>query len=1029
MNQLIEWFARNRVAANMLMITIICLGVLFIQKTQKEIFPPLERDKINITASMPGASPTQIEQSICAPIERAIISIPDINRINSTSSSNSCYVVLELEFDSDIGDILEQTRTKVSALSLPPTASHPQITRSIQEQMISRLSLVGNVDYVDLRKAAEKVQSDLTALGLSQVLLRDAKDYQIYIEISERKLQQYKISLAEISRAVQENAFSIGTGHIASGQGTASVVVSGKYDNIDDIAKTVIRSLPDGGQLLLSDIASIQDEFSDGNMISRIDGKPALSVSVYQEKHRSIIEISEIVNNYLKKVQGTLPEGIDIIHIQDNSAFFTNRIRLLVENAILGFILVFLTLVLFLHVRLAFWVSMGIVIAFIGGFIILYLTGNSINMLSTFGLVLVLGVVVDDAIIIAENIDTHQQNGRPGVEGAVSGTLELALPVICAVITSAITFVPLFFLPSAIGVLMAQIPIIVIATLLFSLMECLFILPAHLVSHNHQPQKAPPAWKLTNKLNLWVEKYYRPALAMTLKWRYASIISFMGIFFISLSLIFSGWVKIDYFAAIEAEVATGHVSFPQGTDFEKTREAVKRIEKAAIELKEELYLEYGSDQILHTRTLVYSNANAGDVFLSLATSQDRKIAASEVMARWQAKAGEFPEAYASSFNSKFELDNPSFNIRLFSADHEQLKAAANALKLHLENYPGVYNIGDSFNTSHQEIKVNLKEGAFDLGLDIKNLSTQISQSFMGITLPSLQRGTYNTSVILRLPEDERNAIWHLENLPIRLSNGDIVPLYAVAYITYESSPSSIQHVDGQRVVYVSAQLDEKLINGTLLNQQVSEHFINKLQFIYPDVTSRPSAIIEIENQVKERVSLGFWLSLLFIFMLMAMLLGSYFQPAMIMSAVPFGLIGALLGHLLFGESLTIFSICGMVAVSGIVINDNMVLVFYINEQLKKGVDLVDAIKEAGVARFRPIFLTTATTFVGLSPIMLEGSWEAQFLIPMALSIAFGVAFATLISLFLVPALYLASYDVRLWADKKIAWIKKKIKLV
>ena len=1021
MNQLIEWFARNRVAANMLMITIIFLGLLLIQKTQKEIFPPLERDKVSVYISMQGASPSETEQKLCAPIERAVASIADINRSTSTSASNFCSVVIELEFNADIIDILEQVRTKVNELSFPVTASAPQISRSIQDQMISRLSLIGNVDYADLRKATEKVQNDLLALGLNQVVLRDAKNYQVYIEISEKKLQQYDISFAEISQVIKENTFSIGTGHIQSEEGTASVVVSGNYNSITDLANTVIRSLPDGGQIVLGDIATIQDEFSDSTMISRIDGKPALSVSVYQEKNRSIIEISEIVNQYLEKAQERMPEGIEIVHIQDNSAFFTNRIRLLVENAIAGLILVFLTLVFFLHFRLAFWVSAGIAIAFIGGFIVLYLTGSSINMISTFGLILVLGVVVDDAIIIAENIHKHQLMGHHGVSGAISGTIELSRPVIFAVVTTAITFVPLFFLPSAIGILMEQIPIIVIATLLFSLMESLLILPAHLI--DNKPDPVQPKWMLSDRLDTLVQKYYRPALAFTLQWRYAAIIAFVCALFISLSLIVSGWIKIDWFAAVEAEVATGSVTFAEGTEFEKTREAISRIEKAAIELKEELYEEFGGDQILHIRTLVNNNANSGDVFLNLATSQHRQIVASDVMTRWQKKAGEFPEAIASSFNSKFELQMPGFNIRLFSNNHEQLRQAADALKLHLENYPGVYNINDSYNSAHKEIKVELKDSALDLGLDLRSLSTQISQSFMGVTLPSLQRGTYNTSVTLRLPENERNAVWHLENMPIHLKSGESVPLYAVAHIKYEDSPSSIHHIEGKRVVFVRAQLDEKLINGTQLNNKVNDEFINKLDTMFPDVTSRPSDIIEVEEKVKERVSLGFWLSVLFIFMLMAMLFGSYFQPLMVISAVPFGLIGALLGHMLFGEALTIFSICGMVAVSGIVVNDNMVLVFYINDKLKNGESLLDAIQEAGVARFRPIYLTTITTFLGLSPIMLEGSWEAQFLIPMAISIAFGVAFATLISLLLVPALYLVSHDIRSLFERRLSGIK------
>ena len=1020
MNQLIEWFARNRVAANMLMVTVILLGIILYPKTQKEIFPPLERDRILISSTLSGASPTQMEQTVCSPIERTVAPVDGISHIRSVSSRNSCFIAVELDYSANTTEALQQLSTRVRSVPIPSNATAPIVTRGFQEIMISRISILGDADYPDLKKMANKVASDLTQRGLNRVSLRDALEPRIAIQVSERKLLQYQLSFAEVAAALQESATFLGAGHIRLDEGTASLTVSGDYSGVEALGNTVIRTMPDGGQIRLKDVATFQDGFSAGNMISRVNGKQALSVSVYQEEHRSIIEIAEVVNQYLADIETKLPEGVEVVLVQDNSAFFSNRMQILGTNALQGLLLVFLSLMVFLNFRAAFWVSEGIVFAFCGALIVIFATGNSINMVSTFAMILVLGILVDDGIVIAENIHTHQLRGKPGVEGAIAGTVEVARPVVFSVLTNIVTFIPLFFLPSSMGVLMGQIPLIVIAALLFSLFESLLVLPAHLSTNRPLLRHEQPRWMLTDRMERFIGFAYRPAIAWVLKWRYAAITCFVASLFISISLIASGWVKVDYFAAIEAEVATGHIGFPEGTEPEKTREAIQRIEQAALDLKEELYTEYGADQILHVRTLVAHDSMTGDVFINLAGSQNRDIDATEIMARWSEKSGSFPEATSATFSSRFEVAEPGFSIRLFSANHEQLKEATAALRKHLEGYPGVHNISDSGNTANREIAIRMKESARDLGLDLKTLSAQIGQSFTGIPLPSMDRNSETTHVSLSIEEGDRNSLWHLENLPIRTPKGDLVPLHALAHLEYKGSPASIHHLDGKQVVFITAQLDEKKIRAGQLNRQVNEQFLGKLQELYPDVTSRPSEMVESEEEIKERVSLGFWISMIFMFMMMAILLGSYTQPLMILTAVPFGIVGALFGHLLFGQSLTLFSICGIVAVSGVVVNDNIVLVFYINEEVAKGRKLEDAIQEAGALRFMAIFLTTITTFLGVSTLLFESSYEAQFLIPMALSIGFGVLFATFISLFLVPALYLVTDEAKQGLRSRLA---------
>lgn len=1006
MNFLIEWFARHSIAANMLVLATIIGGLFAARELPKEIIPHIETDTVTITAGLPGASPESIAALLCTPIENILKPVAGIEHIRSSSLSNQCIINLELESSSDIKKITSEINNALDFFTLPALATKPVIINTLKDVMITRLSVSGLVDYNILRSTANKVALDLKSRGISKVKVIEEKTRQITIEIPQARLQQYQISLTEIANTLRQNGLSVPTGHLDSGQGISSVVVSSRYNSANDITNTVLRSLPDGSQLQLGDIATIKDELS--ALEARVNGEPSIAISIYQGTNTDLFDISGIVNKYVNASQQTLPAGVKMLVVFDNAQFFSTRMNYLKSNFFSGLLISSIILLLWLRFRLAFWITADIPIAFAGGLIWLYLMGGSINMVSAFGLIIVLGIVCDDAIVIGENIYRHQCSGKPGLEGAISGAKEVAHTVIFAVSTTVLMFIPLLFLPGNEGKLMQPLPLIVIAILIASLIEALLVLPTHL-SHQRQNKKQTPlGFAIAEKMDAFILSYYRPLLEKALAWRYAVVVFCASLFIISISLVFSGTVKVHFFSAIETEIATGAVNFPDSDDTEKTRQAVMKMEQAALQLKADLYNELGTEQIKLVRTFIANDAIHGEVYLSLATAGERKISSTEIMHRWQEKTGVISGANALSFTSAVQLDPASFNILLQSNDITALKKASEALRIYLQNHEGTRNTLDSFSQTHEQVTLQLKPEAFDLGLNSQNVSTQVHLALEGTVLQNLD----NARVILAMPREERSSLSQLENLPIQINPLSTVPLSSIANISLQPSPDNILHIDGQTTSSISTQLDERLITPAALMDKVEDGFLKHLDTRFPGVSWKRTGAIEAEAKIRHYLTTSFILSLLAMFILLAVFLNSYFQPFMIFTAIPFGIVGALLGHLLLGHQLTLWSLAGMIAVSGIVVNNNMVLIFFIKEKLQAGAALSETLLMAGAERFRPIMLTTITTFAGVLPTIAGNSWEAQFLIPLAISIGCGVVFAALLTLFLVPCIYLIAHDIK-----------------
>lgn len=1007
MTKLVAWFARNTVAANMLMLGIVIIGLLCIQHTPKEILPIIEPEKIQIHISLKNASSEQVERQLCQPIEQALSSIGEIKTYQSFSSFENCFIDVSLFFNQNSEPVIRQINQLLTTIPWPEGSSTPTIKQTVYDIMVTRIALLGDAEPGALLQQAEMIQQQLVSLGLSKTLIRDAPQETIDIRVSHQALQQYQLSLAELAKALSENQLKLTVGKLSGGESQAHITLSGQYQQTEDLADLPVRSYPDGSVIRLGDVATIYDLAEQGHISSRVNGQAAITISSYQDKLHSSAEISAIIKRYISEAE--LPESLQLILLQDNSRLFTDRMQMLQRNALSGLILVFLILWLFLRARLAFWVTAGIPMAFLGGFIVLYFSGSSLNMVSTFGLLLVLGIVTDDAVIVGENINKHQSLGKTPLQGAIDGTNEMLLPVFIGVITTAITFVPLAFLPGAEGQIAAQIPLIVIAVLAFSLIECFFVLPAHLGHGQHKhAQRHPRLEQLKQRFfNL-----YEQLLHSALRLRYLTLTVFLGLLAVCLSLILSGWLGVNLRLQAESEVATALIQFPEDSNPALAQEAILKLEHSALQLKQELAQQYQTEQIGHIRTFYAKDGHNAIAFMNLANMEQRKLSGDEIMQRWQALVGPVEQASRMDFSASIGQSNPHrLHYTFSSSDPVLLQASADQLKSYLQSFAGISQISDSLLHTKKAIDIQLLPQAAQLGLDIESLAQQIQLAFSPIQLAPMQKNNRWVQVNLALSEQDTRSLWHLENLTIRLKDGSQVPLHTVARLQYGDSPQTIKRMDGERVITVTALVDPQQQNIQQLKQAIEQKFIQPLLKQQPYLTLNPSSDSLIEKELTDSLWLGFAIAILVMYVIMAMLFASYWQPLLILTAVPFGFVGAILGHALFGVELSYLSLAGMIAVSGIVINDEVIMVHYSSQRLKEGASLYEAVSRAGEQRFLAVFLTSLTTFFGILPIMLEPSWETQFLTPLAISIAFGVLFSTFVTLVFLPCLHLVCEDI------------------
>jgi multidrug efflux pump subunit AcrB len=1034
-NRLIAWFAGNSVAANLLMLFIIIAGMLSLPQIRKETFPSVPLDSVTVTVAYPGASPAEVEQSVCTRIEEAIFDIQGIEELSATASENLCSVTVDVQKGFKTDDLYNDIKTRIDAItSFPLETEEPNIAaNTTRRNTVLNLIISGAADELSLKHLADSMRDDLLELpSITQVEQFNVKPYEVSIEVTDRSLRAYDLTFSEVADTVRRASLDLAGGVIKTLGGDVLLRTQGQLREGEQFESIPLRAKPDGTFVTVGEVAEVIDGLEEADMEGKFNGQSAVLLTVFRVGEQSVLDVSQEVTDYIEQTRPTLPDGISLNIWQDRSKMFKDRLNLLVRSALMGLALVFTLLVLFLRLRLAVWVSVGIAVSFMGALFLLPYFDGSINMISMFAFVLVLGIVVDDAIIVGERIFTQHRNGIYGLQAAVSGAQDVAKPVIFAVMTTIVAFLPIFFLPGMEGKIWQIISIVVIATLAFSLVESLLILPSHL---SHIDSTATSRFALFNyfsgkqqafvdKVENFIFEVYRPFLSLVLRWRYATLSVFISMFIIFIVLVKGGWIPMVFFPKVEGDMMVSSVRFAQGTHVDKSRTAVTHMQDAAAVLRTELMEEVGADQFNGISSSLGSQpmsrtglrgGHVGEVAIELVPAENRLVSNEEIMRRWREKIGQIPESLELSFNSTITHRGADIDIQLAGNDLDELNRAANQLQEQLRGYPGIFDVRNSFESGKRELRLQLKPYAETLGLTYSELARQVRQAFYGEEVQRMQRN--KDEVFVRYTEHERRSVYSLENMTIKLANGQEVPLSSVAEIRYDRSPSEIKRIDRKRIIRVTGYVDSSKTTANSVMADLRQGFLPALEQNFNDVTWNPSGNQKNKGELISAMVGGFQMAVMGIFALLAVSFRSYVQPIIVVSAIPFGLIGAILGHALLGLDISLLSLSGMIAVSGVVVNDNLVLVDFINRARDKGMDVAQAIREAGVARFRPIMLTSLTTFAGLTPLMLEKSVQAQFLIPMAVSLAFGVMFATTVSLLLTPSAYHILEDVRGWLKR------------
>jgi multidrug efflux pump subunit AcrB len=1035
MKRVLTAFARNTVFANILLLIIFLAGALAVNSMIKENFPEFSLDMISISVAYPGADPEEVEEGISRKIEEAIEGEEGIKQYTTDSSEGLATAMIEVHENYDLNEVLDKVRTNVNAIStFPQDAERPVISEVTITDPVVFLYLSADMSEKRIKEWSERIKDELKQLPeISQAQTLGARDYEINIEVSEKRLRQYGISFQQVADAVSQSNFNLAGGTIRTQGEEIRVRTVGRKYTGKDMANIVVLADPQGDVITLDRLAQIRDGFTEDPVQAFINGKPSVLVTVSKTSEQDALVIAEAVRKFVREKQQFLPPGANIEILYDNTEMLRARIDLLVKNGLIGICIVFLLLWAFLNARLSFWSGLGIPISLGGALVLLWAMGGTVNMISLFGLIMVLGIVVDDAIVVGEAIYVHRKNGLPPLKAAVEGVCEVGMPVVAAVITTVVAFIPLLYVGGIMGKFIAILPVVVIACLAVSLIECLILLPAHL---SHLPDPNKPDEKLnplTRKLELvhsltsqgmewFVANVYRPFLRKALYWRYISLCTAISILLLTLGLVQGGILKFEVFPEIDGFVMTSTVEFPQGTPAEVTQKAVNRIDQALLNLAERIPTRSGEPMLESRFALVgetigeepKTGPNMGAVQAILLESEKRGIHTKDLMVEWEKEIGPIPGVKSLTFEG-LQAGPPGAPIEIWiqGQNMQKILAASDELMNRLEEFDGVYQIRSDFSQGKNEIKLTLKPEAKTLGLSVQDLARQVSAAYYGDEAVRLQRGKDDVRVKVRYTQEERERLSTLKDMRILTANGHEIPLGSVAEIEYGTGYSTITRTDGMRRVAVSAGVDTNRANANEIFSQLSSGFFPELKKKYPEL------YIALQGEKKKMreslgsLMIGFPLAVLGIFIIVATMFRSYLQPFIILFTVPFGIIGAVLGHLLFGYNLSLMSVFGMVALAGVVVNDAIVLIERINENLAQGMTFSEAVVSGGSRRFRAIFLTTLSTVGGLAPLILETDLQAKFLIPMALSIAAGVVFATMLTLLLVPSLLVILNDFRL----------------
>ncbi|MCP3669794.1 MAG: efflux RND transporter permease subunit [Gammaproteobacteria bacterium] len=1018
---MIAWFARNHVAANLLMASLLVMGLLSLAKhIPMEVFPTLEPEQVNVSISLRGATPEDAEQSVAILVEEAVQDLEGIVEITSRSAEGTASIGIEIDSDYDPRELLSDIKGRVDAINnFPAEAEKPVVNLLTLRREVISVAIAGPYSEKEIRILTEQVRDDLLRIqGITQVELDSVRPYEIAIEVSEERLRQYTISLRQVAETIAKSAQDLSAGNIKAEGGEILIRSKGKAYDREQFENIVVLTRPDGSLVQVKDLAQVTDGFEETSLRSRFNGKLAAFVDVYRVGDQSAIAVADKVMDYVKGRQTSLPQGVEMNVWRDHSKIVKKRLQTLVNNAVQGGALVLLLLTLFLRPSIAFWVFVGIPVSFMGAFVAMPLFDVSMNIISLFAFLLVLGIVVDDAIVTGENVYTHLRHAENGLEAAIKGTREVAVPVTFGIFTTIAAFLPLAFIEGRRGLLFAQISIVVIPILIFSLIESKFVLPAHLKHIRLRAEQNNKNWlerfqeRFADGFERAILKYYHPLLKVVLNYKWSTIIIFSGVLLLMVSLIMTGWTRFTFFPRVQSELARAALTMPTGTSFEVTDGYIRKITDAAFVLKEKYRDGEVGDLILNVQSTTgaggfrTSGAHTGRVIFEIVPPEDREssVTSSQLVREWREMIGVLPGVESLTFRAEIGHTSDPIDVQFSGNDFSTLSEVADKTKEYLRQYPDVFDIEDSFSDGKEELHVELKDEAHALGFTRSEILSQIRHGFFGFQVQRIQRGRDDIRVMVRYPKSERRSVFNLADQRITNSSGQSVPLGQVVELRPGKSPNSIIRINRYRTVKVTADIDKAKANMVLIQEDLNA-YLTKLMVQYPGINYKLEGEAKEQRESFGSMGMGLLFVLFVIYALLAIPFKSYAQPFIVMSIIPFGAIGALGGHWLMSMDLTMLSLLGMMALVGIVVNDSLVLVDYINKHTEQ-MGVREAILKAGVARFRPVMLTSLTTFMGLMPLLFEQSTQAQFLVPMAVSLGFGVLFATFITLLLVPVNYM-----------------------
>jgi multidrug efflux pump subunit AcrB len=1028
----LAWMAGNSVAANLLMLVLLVGGLIWAMQIKQEVFPDFDLDYVTITVPYPCASPEEVEQGIVLVIEEAVSGLYDVKEITSNAREGAGTVTVEMIPDGDLQKLAQDIKSEVDGItSFPGEAEEPQVTIVSPRRQVISVVLYGDQDDRVLREVAEEARDRfLQDPEITQVDLSGVRPLEISIEVPQENLRTYNLTLENVAQKVREACVELPGGGIKTAGGEILVRMKERRDYGDEFGQIPIISSNDGTQVLLEDIATAFDGFEDTDASATYNGKPAVMIDVYRVGDQTPISVADAVFEQIAELRAALPPGIEVATLNDSSDVYRQRLNLVLRNGYLGLILVLVLLGVFLEARLAFWVSMGIPISFLGSLLFLPHLGVSINMMSTFAFVVALGIVVDDAIVVGENVYQYRQQGYPYLKAAIQGAREVARPVTFSILTNIVTFMPLYFVPGVPGKIFRAVPVVVITVFVISLVESLFILPAHLGHQRERDQRGVTAWfhhqqqRFSNTFTRMIRTIYTPFLARTLSYRYLTLAIGAAVLMLTLAYVKSGRIGMTLMERVESDFAQVEAVLPHGSAVEKTEAVQNILVDAAQEIADQnggdrlvkgIFAEIGasSSSIGPEPSGGTSGGHTTQVRVFLTSPDTRTMETGDFVTRWRERVGAIPGLESLVFKS--DAGGPgsegALSIELSHRDLPVLEAASTELANALRYFPKIKDIDDGFSPGKQQIDFTVRPEGRSLGLSAQEVANQIRNSFYGAEVLRQQRGRNELKVMVRLPENERISEYNLEELMLRTPSGSEVPLREVVNIERGRAYTTIDRRNGRRVVTVTADVDPPS-EASQISDSLKADTLPALISNYTGLRYGFEGRQADMTESMRSLFLGLILAMLAVYALLAIPFRSYIQPVIIMVSIPFGIVGAVLGHLLMGYSLSIMSLFGIVALTGVVVNDSLVLIDFTNRRRQKGDPAKAAVLSAAVNRFRPILLTSLTTFGGLTPLILETSLQARFMIPMAISLGFGVLFATLITLILVPSFYLAIEDLR-----------------